>query len=169
MLPEQPRVRCYDTKNRKIYFVSESEVPGTFIQGDVDGIPGSVWLDPLGLKPNPGYYHESLRDEYKEYILELMENLRGVYDLTYEEWEDGFRKDRNPDNEMAMWLPMSGRLRGILDSEFWDEVEKKELFKMMLAIMNGGSDHAAQNNHYSPRIEDQKLELVKRLTEPDNA
>ena len=45
----------------------------------------------------------------------------------------------------------------------------RELSKMTLAIVNGACEQATLNNHYSPRIEDQKLKLVKRITDPDNA
>ena len=60
------------------------------------------WADSAQLQQNE-YQHEPFEGEVKARIENIMVSLSEVYPLSYEEWEDGFRRDQNPINEIIIW------------------------------------------------------------------
>lgn len=60
------------------------------------------WADSAQLKQNE-YQHEPFEGEIRARMESIMASLSEVYSLSYEEWEDGFRRDQNPLNEIVIW------------------------------------------------------------------
>jgi len=60
------------------------------------------WADSAQLQQNE-YQHEPFERKVKARIESIMASLSDVYPLSYQEWEDGFRRDQNPINEIIIW------------------------------------------------------------------
>ena len=60
------------------------------------------WADSAQLQQNE-YQHEPFEGKVKARIESIMASLSDVYSLSYQEWEDGFRRDQNPINEIIIW------------------------------------------------------------------
>jgi len=73
------------------------------IRADVDGI-GIVWVDSNQLKQGNSYNHPPFTGEWRDCLLRLVDAFPNVYERSYDFWEDGFRRDANPDKEIAVWL-----------------------------------------------------------------
>lgn len=88
------------------------------------------WADSAQLKQNE-YQHERFEGEVKARIQLIMEKLSEVYPLTCEEWEDGFRRDQNPLNEISIWE----RIVAVYQSYSKDANElsmKKEIYSIVV-------------------------------------
>ena len=67
-----------------------------------------------------------------------------MYPITAEEWEDGFRRDMNPDREIGMWCCMAVAFSQFAD-EFTQSLDhKKETFQLILACVNNGTNQTLQ-------------------------
>ncbi|MCJ8314241.1 MAG: hypothetical protein HRU38_05620 [Saccharospirillaceae bacterium] len=60
------------------------------------------WADSAQLQQNV-YQFEPFKGLIRERIESIMTGLKEVYPLIYDEWEDGFRRDQNPEIEIAIW------------------------------------------------------------------
>jgi hypothetical protein len=161
-------VKCYDSNSKKVYYLYKSELDGSFIKANIVNTGmGTVWVKAAELKQSTEVRHPPLNDEQRKCVMELQDNLRGLYDLSYEDWELGFRKDRDIDKNIAIWLFFSSRLKALMDSMILDEDEKRDLFRMMVAVMNNGKDFAINNMVYCGQIERLKSELVAKFISAD--
>ena len=63
-------------------------------------------IDIDNLIPGP-IVHQKLNDEQLEKIKFIYESFKEVYSISYEETLTNFKRDRNPDNEIKIWLQMA--------------------------------------------------------------
>lgn len=158
-------VKCYSVKTKKVFYLFKSELNARYIRANFTNSPiGLAWVLADELTPSEEIKHPPLGPEPAKLIQDIMSNLKGVYDLTYDEWELGFRKDQDINLNLALWLFFSGRFKSIQDSLILDPQEKSDLFRMMMAVMNNGKEFAVQNSSYSGQIERNKAELVRKFT-----
>ena len=162
--------KCYNTAEKKCYYLYKNEITAEYIKANIVGSAiGLVWIKASELKPNDSYYHDKLDDDQIKYIKEIRSNLQGVYDQSQEEWENGFRKDRDINKEIASWWFLSSRFSAIRQSMILDAEEVKSLFNMMLQIMNNGSNHAENGVRYAGQIEKHKYRLINDFIKPESA
>jgi hypothetical protein len=73
----------------------------------------------------------------KEAIQSLVIDLAEVRPLSLEEWEDGFRRDRTPDREIAGWLHLAAILTTMTDRFSLDLQKRKECYRVLVACYTG--------------------------------
>ncbi len=95
-------VRFYDVDNQRVVLIPASELVPGVVQAQVQGIDGLLWIDPSKLQQGE-IKHPPFPDEIRDYIRNIQYAFKEHRDLTFEEWEDGFRRDGNPANEIALW------------------------------------------------------------------
>ena len=59
-----------------------------------------------------------------------MASLDEVSDWSLEKWEDGFRRDANPDRELAIWTYIANVYRDYTSEYNFSVDQKKELFRV---------------------------------------
>lgn len=64
--------------------------------------PEIQWIAPDSLKPRP-IRHGELSPDQMERIRKLRDTLAEVDHSSIEKWVDNFRRDADPDNELAIW------------------------------------------------------------------
>ena len=67
----------------------------------------------------------------------LATDLAEVRPLSFDEWEDGFRRDRNPDREIAGWLHLAAILKTMTDKFSLDFPKRKECYRVLVACYTG--------------------------------
>ena len=160
-------VKCYDTKREIVYYLWKHELDGSFTRAKLMDSPhGIVWIKTASLQQGD-YKHPPFDEKVRADLRTIQDNLRGVYDLSMEAWEDGFRRDGHPDREIAMWLFFSGKFKEVQDSMILDQAERRSLFRMMVAMMNNGKEFALNNVEYVGSVKTMKVQLVQRFS--DNA
>jgi hypothetical protein len=158
-------VKCYSVKEKRIFYKYKSELDSRYIIAEFANSPiGTAWVLTEELKLSDDIRHPPLAGELKEMVESIMICLNGVYDLSYDDWEVGFRKDADINRNIAQWWFLSNRFKKIQDSMILDQGDKKNLFRMMMAIMNNGKEFAISNLTYSGEVERKKTELVNKFT-----
>lgn len=93
-------VEVYDFVTKKVSLVPQENLGAEMIRINLDG--QIYWANSNQLKQSE-IQHPPFEGELKQRILNIQKELEAVYPLTYTEWEEGFRKDRNPKSEIAIW------------------------------------------------------------------
>ena len=91
-----------DFDGGRVVRIPRSELASNAVQVQIQGIEGLVWVLPDELQPSP-HQHEPFTEEIRDYLRYIQSAFAEHRDLTLEQWEDGFRRDANPEREIAMW------------------------------------------------------------------
>ena len=94
------KVEVYDFDSKEVILMDQTDLGPHMVRINLEG--NIYWADSNQLQLND-YQHAPFRGETKERIIRLQQNLKEVYYQTYEEWEDGFRRDKNPIKEISIW------------------------------------------------------------------
>src|SRR5438270_6682324 len=108
-------VDLYDFPSKQIRRVPIGDLPSHFIRVKIDGIENVCWADPNQLTQG-SYQHPPFDAQRRALLQRLIDDLSEVYPMTLEGWEDGFRRDRNPDSEMKLWLDVAEAYRSATTS-----------------------------------------------------
>ena len=95
-------VRFYDIDGERIVQIPASELVPGVIEAQVQGIDGLVWIDRTSLQQGD-VKHPPFPEDIRVYIRRIEAAFKEHRDLTFDEWEDGFRRDTNPVQEIALW------------------------------------------------------------------
>ena len=100
---------------------------------------GEFWVDATHLKKSPPQQFE-FGPEFLEVFEFLSETLAEVYPQTVEEWADGFRRDSNPKQEIAIWENIANAFIHLTGDPQPSFEERKEIFTVInQAISNRSS------------------------------
>ena len=82
-----------------------------------------------------------LRARERAAIDSLVTDFADVYPLTYEEWEDGFRRDRTyPPGKLLAGFTPAAILKVMRERFRFSPAEKKECFRVLAACLTGARD-----------------------------
>ena len=96
-------------------------------------------MDPAKSKFTPSEFrHPPFEGELREAIAEIQHSFPGVYDHSFEFWEDGFRRDRNPQNEIFLWLIIAGIFGQFADGKPLSY--RKEVFRLLATCSTTSQD-----------------------------
>ncbi len=130
-------VEVYDFDTQKVYLVSQDTLGPEMIRIDLEG--KIYWADSNQLTQNT-FQHPPFEGELKQRILKIQKELVSVNSQTYAEWEDGFRRDQNPKNEIAIWEHIVNVYQKFSKS-YTDVAAKKEIYK--IAVLCSYSEESA--------------------------
>lgn len=136
---------------------SLSEAPPVLVplygQKDIPPPPAPQPLPPLpqasDLKPGP-HQHLPFEGDLRAAIESLSADLADVYPQSFEEWEDGFRRDDNPEQEIAGWLHLAGVLNAMNTNHSFAQPEKQECFRILIACFTGSRETVRERS--SPKL-----------------
>lgn len=100
------RVRVFDFDTRRMSTIPAAELTPGMVCVRMDGVEGDVWVDGSRLQQNV-FQHPQFSEEVRDRLRQLQAALGEVYPMSLEQWEDGFRRDRNPDKEIEYWLHLA--------------------------------------------------------------
>ena len=115
-----------------IFFIISRNNHNQTIPIERTGNPGKVeWVNPNGVHPGQ-IRHSELTDTQVNRIRALQAHL-GKYDgLTLDQWIDNFKRDANPDRELAVWDAISGAMRMTEEKMALTQDQSREAFKVVL-------------------------------------
>lgn len=98
-------VTIWDAPSNTFTQIPKSELAPGMVQCKIQGRSGVVWREAasVDLKKTP-YRHPPFEGNVRLLIGSLSVSFAGVYEHSYKFWEDGFRKDTNPLNEIFIWI-----------------------------------------------------------------
>lgn len=145
--PEET-VRLYDPDTGEITEVPRSQLNPGWVHADVEGIDGYVWIDANKLQMSE-IVHEELDEALIKDIVEIREILLEHRNISMEEWEDGFKRDQNPDKEVALWLNAARTYRDMVGHLETAE-ERDELYTLIVVCLNSPKD--SLENVFRPKV-----------------
>jgi len=131
-------VRFYDFETRRVVMIPASELRAGTVQAQVEGIEGLVWILPDRLKPGD-IKHPEFDEGIREYIREIQGAFAEHRPLTFEEWEDGFRRDGHPEREIAIWSHAADIYTAFAATQPSAE-RRRDIYRCIVACMTSGPD-----------------------------
>ncbi|MDY0930308.1 hypothetical protein [Chryseobacterium sp. CFBP8996] len=111
--------------------------------------------------------HDTLSAEQLLKIKHIQSTFQEVYPVTLEETIINFKRDQNPDNEIAIWLDMSSAYENYLKSQTSnvDLTKKQEVFKLLLSRSMMPSNEAILNSELKVLDESEANKVLSFYTE----
>ncbi len=125
------------------------------------------WIDPSQLKAGP-IRHEALTEKQLERVTHLQSVFREVDPIPLEKWIEDFRRDENPDREIAIWEGMAKPYELFTASRDLSIAAKKEVYGVVL--MRSGAPDVEVLNHLDLKtltLQDAKEILALFSTAPE--
>jgi hypothetical protein len=97
------QIRYYDADSRQVVTIPSSELSAGAVCTTVNGIEGEVWMIPVSFDENV-FRHPPFNETVRNYLEQIRTVFAEHYPLTLEEWENGFRRDGNASQQIAVWL-----------------------------------------------------------------
>jgi hypothetical protein len=133
------KVRFYDLDSGNVILIPASELAPGAVQAQVQGIEGIVWLLPHKLHQSD-YQHPPFPESIRIYIRQIQAIFAEHFQRSFAEWEDGFRRDRNPDDEISIWMHAAEVYTEFVGSAEWSEAERKDAFMVIAACMTASKN-----------------------------
>ena len=127
-------VNYYDVKTQSITKIPESELTPGMVRVRIEGHDGIVWVDGSQIE-NSEFQHGPFVGKLKNDILEIQDKLSEVYPHDYNFWEDGFRRDQNPESEINIWL----NIAKLYEKHSLKEIHlerKQDIFRVLVGCSN---------------------------------
>ena len=132
------RVPFFDVTSRRVVHIPPAELRPAFIQARVEGVDGVVWVLPEQLMPGD-IRHPPFDENIRNYIRDIQAAFAEHLDMSFEAWEEGFRRDANPAKEIALFVHAGGVYRRFADDEPSPE-RRAEIYRLLVACMTTSPD-----------------------------
>lgn len=133
-------VNVLDIATQTISRIPARELAPFMVQVKLHGTEDMVWADSRELKESE-YRHPPFSEEIRDLLRKIKSSLDEFYCLSLEEWEDGFRRDTNPENEIAIWLHFSAVYRNLTMSRDLSREQRHDYFKVLMTCLNSPREH----------------------------
>jgi hypothetical protein len=145
MSSPEKHVRIHDFKNKSSTTIPAAELAPGMIEVRIQGLEGTYWINPRSLEKTEGpVRHPPFDAPRRGKIRKIMGLLKEVYPLTFEQWEDGFRRDLNADKEIDGWVRAAEIYNEWVTAHALDFSERKALFQILAACMTTSYEHVWQ-------------------------
>ena len=125
-------VRVYNCVTKEIKTIPAAELVPGMVQAQVESV-GLVWINSAEVKGRREHKHPPFGPEVRDLIEnEIQKPLAEVWPKTLVEWEDNFRCDSNPEQEIGIWCRIADRFTKFSKSEGLNRAERQECFAIML-------------------------------------
>ncbi|MGA9752815.1 MAG: hypothetical protein WBS54_13610 [Acidobacteriota bacterium] len=148
--PDAGRRSIWDTGTRQARVVPASEVPTHFMPVQIEGHEGLHWVDPSSLhlsEPKNWFFSGETRDT----LLEIKRTLDEVLPMSFEEFEDGFRRDANPQNEIALWRHLASVYSMLVGGRDLSLSKKKDCYRVLFTCMLTPGEEALARSSVAAR------------------
>ena len=132
---DEPRVQVYDVPTGTLSTIPARELAPGMVRVTINGVEGDCWVRPDQLQQSP-YQHPPFDEEARAYLHQIKDALDEVHPMSLEEWEDGFRRDRNAEREIAIWLHIAQVYVRLTKDKSVAPGERQDVFRILLACAN---------------------------------
>jgi hypothetical protein len=132
-------VRVLDLDTGIITTIPARELAPGMVKAEVQGIVGEVWVDASKGRESP-IRHPRFPDAYRDVFRELARVFGDVYRQTVEQWEEGFRREQHPEQEIALLLYLADVFTHFTAGRNLDAHQRKDIYDVVLACVNNGPE-----------------------------
>lgn len=131
----EPRVQVYDVPTGTLSTIPARELGPGMVRVTMNGVEGDCWVRPDQLQQSP-YQHPPFDEEVRTHLHQIKDALDEVHLMSLEEWEDGFRRDRNAEREIAIWLHIAEVYARLTEGKSLTSGERQDVFRILLSCAN---------------------------------
>ena len=150
-------VEVIDVETGNVSTVPSDQIGPGMVRVSYEG--KEYWADSSQLQQNE-YQHEPFKGEVKARIEFIMTNLSEVYSLNYKEWEDGFRRDQNPLNEIVIWERIVSLFQRYTKNES-NLAKKKEIYSVIVVCSYSEPSQVLNQVSLSELSEEKAKEIIR--------
>jgi hypothetical protein len=130
--------------------------------------PGTMSVRTADIQPGP-LRHATLSAELDERIRHFEPIFAEVYPRSHEEWLDGFKRDQNPESEVAIWEAIAAAFQKFTEKHTLTKEARQEAFALLL--VRSGSDEqttlsGVKLRHLSPAEASELVKLYSARPQP---
>jgi hypothetical protein len=125
----------------------------------------STWVDPNQLKPGP-VRHEQLTPQQLQRIRRLQTVFAEVDSSPLEKWENDFKRDDDPDREIAIWEAMASAYEIFCTNRTTSIDAKKDVYT--ITLMRSAAPESEVLKHVQLKVlsREDALVVLKGFTSP---
>lgn len=157
-------IKFYDFETKKSHMIPANEITSDMIEVKIEGENGTAWVYKSQLKVSDNFLHPEFSDEIRQLIRQIKSYIDDIYYLSQEEWEECFRKDRNPAKEIRGWLKVGRVYKDITSKEIYTEEQKSDLLQIILSCNSGKNAEAIYSNiEFKSFNKEKALDLINKI------
>ena len=122
--------RVYDFKTKKITTIPNKELAPGMIEANVIGV-GLVWIDSKDCTSSDEFRHQSFSADVRSQIEGIKSALDEVHPKPLQNWEDGFRRDSNPEIEIKVWERIAAVYQRCIQDESLTPKQRMDYFNVI--------------------------------------
>lgn len=134
--PSQEMVPFLDVASGRVVRIPASELRPGVVQVRLQGSNEVVWALPDQLRPGE-LKHPAFDESVRDYIRHIQAAFAEQRPLSFEEWEDGFRRDITPEREIALWCHAADVYTAFAASEPGPE-RRRDVYRCIVTCMTTG-------------------------------
>jgi hypothetical protein len=158
----EPMVRIFDFATQQVHTIPARELAPGMIRVKLGARPelGEVYVDARQLHDAPRR-HPPFPEHFQDYFRQLSELLADVCPKTPEQWEDGFRQDTHPWQEIEIWCNIAGAFRHFAAGK--SGPVRRDIFQLIVAFINNGPETALATVSLKVLARKRAAEIVAEL------
>ena len=133
-------VKIYDLANNTISTIPAAELAPNMVEADVEGV-GRVWISDKDISLDGKAKHAPFNEEKRQQFRQLKSVLDEVYPKTLDAWEETFRKDSDPEQEIAIWLHIASTYQQSTAGKKLTLPQRKEYLMTILCCSRSPREH----------------------------
>lgn len=134
--PSVGMVPFLDAATGRVVRIPASELRSGAIQVQLEGSDELVWALPEELQPGE-IKHAEFDEGVRDYIRQIQTAFAEHRELSFEEWEEGFRRDAKPEQEIAFWSYAADIYTAVTAAESSPE-RRRDVYRCIVACMTTG-------------------------------
>lgn len=154
-------VRYYDQGSRQVIRIPRSELAPGCMLVRIQGIDEPVWASSVQYQSGP-LRHPPFSEEIREYVRRIQSTFAEHRPLSAEEWEDGFRRDTNVEQEIALWIHAGSIYAAFTESE-QNPARRKHYYQAVVACLTASPDGVKHVLPPGPLSENEVEEVVRKF------
>jgi hypothetical protein len=127
-----------DVEARRVVRIPASELRPGVIQVRLQGSDEVVWALPQQLQQGE-VKHPEFNEGVRNYIRQIQAAFAEHRPLSFAEWEEGFRRDANPEREIAIWSHAADIYTAFAANELSAD-RRRDLYRCIVTCMTTGPD-----------------------------
>jgi hypothetical protein len=133
-------VRVYDVPSQTLVNIPACELAPGMFRARLHGVEGDVFVDSRQIQLGGPFRYPPFPPAVLEVLRHIQVTFGEVQPRTLADWENGFRRDTNPDEEVRLWLFMAEVYRRWTRGRRLSFVRKFELYLVVLHYVNNGPE-----------------------------
>ena len=131
--PAKPMVRYYDVSTKRVVQIPAAELRPGCVQARIQGLDGIVWISADQVHQGP-LRHPPFDEDIRQYIRQIQEAFAEQRPLSFDEWEEGFRRDGDPIREIA-GFSYTADVYSLFTKDEPSAERRREVYRLLIGCM----------------------------------